>query len=170
MMDFGTYNRATRAQEGEWMHVLHPETFQPLYLHMDGKKATASAEPNETPVRMLIQGVHSPDLRKMQKAYEDQAALLRAKMGRANGIGEIRAIQRQLEEAEQKHGFALLRAAVLSWENFPYLGEVLVYSEKAKDDILPKFGEFDCPTEWLAEQAAQYSRDKSNFFQKPATD
>lgn len=169
-MDFGTYNRAERAQEGEWMHVLHPETTRPLYLHMDGKKATASDVENDAPVRVLVQGVHSPALRKMHKAYENKAAGIRARMGRATGAGELRNLQKQIAELEEQHGLDMIKAAILNWENLPYLAEVLPFSDEAKDKIVPYAGQLDCSTEWLAEDVARFSRDRSNFFQTPATD
>lgn len=169
-MDFGTYNRAERAQDGEWMHVLHPETLRPLYMHMEGKKAVASDVENDAPSRIRVQGVHSPELRKMHKSYEDKAAGIRARMGRASGAGELRSLQKQLSELEELHGLNMIKAAMLDWENIPYLGEVLTFSAEAKDKIVPHAGQLDCPTEWLAEDVARYSRDRSNFFQKPTTD
>lgn len=168
-MDFGTYNRATRAQDGEWMHVLHPETLRPLYAQ-DGKPLVIGEDETDKPVRVLVQGLHSPDLRKMHKAYEDQAALLRARLGRADGSGNMRAIQKQMAEAEEKHGLAMIKVAIKGWENIIYNGADLPFSEGAKSQIVPEVGQLDCPTEWLAEQVAQFSRYRSNFFQKPATD
>ena len=168
-MDFATYNRATRAQEGEWMHVQHPELLRPLYAQ-DGKRPAVGVVESDKPVRVLVQGVHSPELRKMHKVFEDQVALIRARMGRANGTGEVRALQKQMAEAEEKHGLAMIAAAIKGWENIVFNGEFMPYTEEAKAQIVPHFGQLDCPTEWLAEQVAHFSRDRSNFFQKPATD
>ena len=169
MMDFGTYNRALRAQEGEWLHVLHPDLARPLYLQ-DGKPPSIDVTETDKPVRVLVQGVHSPELRKMHKAFEDQLALLSARMGRANGSGEVRSINKQMAELQEKHGLAMIGAAIKGWENFVYNGEVLPFSDEAKAQIMPQPGQLDCPTEWLTEQIAHFSRDRSNFFQKPATD
>lgn len=168
-MDFATYNRATRAQDGEWMHVAHPDTLRPLFMKMDGKKATASEEENDAPIRVLVQGISSPELRQMHKAYEDRLALIRAKMTRANGQGEVVALQKQASELEEKHGLAMIATAIKGWENLPFNGEVLAFSDDAKSQIVPPFGSMNHPTEWLAEQVAMFSRDRSNFFTKPVT-
>lgn len=168
-MDFGTYNRATRAQEGEWMHVMHPETLRPLYMQ-DGKTPTLGEAETDKPCRILVQGVHSPELRQMHKVYEDRIALLRAKASRADGQGVIRNLQKQMREEEEKHGLAMIAAAIKGWENIVFNGELLPFSDDAKSIIVPDPGQMDCPTEWLAEQVANFSRDRSNFFQKPATD
>lgn len=169
MMDFGTYNLAARAQEGEWMHVLHPETLRPLYMQ-DGKTPTLGETETDKPCRILVQGAHSPELRQMYKAYEDRIALLRAKASRADGQGVILSLQKQMREAEEKHGLALVAAAIKNWENIVFNGEVLPFSDEAKAKIVPAPGDLDCPTEWLARQIVNFSRDPSNFFQKPATD
>lgn len=168
-MDLGTYSRATRAQEGEWMHVLHPETMRPLYMQSTTPLSVGDTV-TDKPVRVLVQGVYSPELRAMSKAHEGAMAKLRAKLGRATGAGDVAAIQSQITEATEKFGLSLIAAAIKGWENFVFNGEVLAFSDAAKEKIIPKAGELDCPTDWLIEQVSLFSQDRSNFFMKAPQD
>lgn len=164
-MDLGTYSRATRAQEGEWMHVLHPETLRPLYMQ-NTKPFSVGEEATDKPVRILVQGIYSPELRAMSKNHEGAMAKLRAKLGRATGAGEVAAIQSQITEATEKFALSLVAAAIKGWENLVFNGDVLAFSDAAKEKIVPKAAYFECPTDWLIEQVSQFSQDRSNFFMK----
>lgn len=64
-MDFSTFDNRPRAEAGEWLHLVHPETGAPLYL-----KAADGSDDTEKPCRVLLRGQASPTV---------QAALRRAR-------------------------------------------------------------------------------------------
>ena len=163
-MDFAHYNRAKRAEDGAWLHVLHPDKDEPLYLHEQDGKAVSLPEPNDKPCRVLVRGIHSPRLRKMHKAHERKISEMQMRMAQGSKA-DRKGFLDSIREAEEEFGLRLLDEAIIGWENIPWDGEVLPYSEDAKAMLIPEPGQYDAPTDWLMEQISDFAKGRSNFLE-----
>ena len=184
-MDLSKYNRAHAARDGAWMHLAHPETREPLFAvgllkadadagiddgwnALTAKEAEAYPGAGCKPIRFHLQGISSPAIRAMQRQHDDKVELLRLRR-KASTPEQIVTLNNDIQDETEAHGLAVLTAGILGWENLPWQGALLEFTPENRAMLLPRVGQLDAPTEWLAMQIGEFMRSQANFLPKRAT-
>lgn len=186
-MDFARYNAAKSAESGSWMHIEDPITREPLYAIeakrdapelgvekgwnalslSDAAKLLGKEPPKDRPCRIRVQGIQSPQLRRMHRDHERSMTVLHQRAAGLAHHAKAAAVE-QINEETDRFGLAVFAAAITEWENIPWDGEILPVSDDNKSKLIPRPGQLDAPTEWLMKQVGSFMREETNFLGRSA--
>lgn len=183
-MDLSRYNRAHAARDGAWMHLEHPETREllfavgPLKADPDAgiedgwnalteKEAEGFPDAEKLPVRFKLQGLASPAIRGLRRSHEDRVELMRLRR-KAITPDQMVSLNNDIQDEIDTHGLDILLRGILVWENVPWAGGLLEFNDANKAMLMPRVGQLDSPTEWIAQQIGEFMR-SSSFLPKRAT-